>query len=59
MALNPSYEAIGEGFVRQYYALFDDPAQRPNLVNLYSVSPLFNYLLIINYCMNNFNFINY
>ena len=38
MALNPSYEAIGKGFVQQYYALFDDPAQRPNLINMYNVS---------------------
>lgn len=38
MELNPSYEAIGKGFVQQYYALFDDPAQRPNLINMYNVS---------------------
>lgn len=38
MALNPSYEAIGKGFVQQYYALFDDPSQRPNLINMYNVS---------------------
>lgn len=37
MALNPSYEAIGKGFVQQYYALFDDPVQRPNLINMYNV----------------------
>ncbi|XP_076251439.1 nuclear transport factor-2 isoform X2 [Rhynchophorus ferrugineus] len=37
MALNAQYEAIGKGFVQQYYALFDDPAQRPNLVNMYNV----------------------
>lgn len=37
MALNPQYEAIGKGFVQQYYALFDDPAQRPSLVNMYNV----------------------
>ncbi|XP_018578410.1 probable nuclear transport factor 2 isoform X1 [Anoplophora glabripennis] len=37
MALNPQYEAIGKGFVQQYYALFDDPTQRPNLVNMYNV----------------------
>lgn len=36
--LNPAYEAIGKGFVQQYYALFDDPAQRPNLINMYNVS---------------------
>lgn len=38
MSLNAQYEAIGKGFVQQYYALFDDPAQRPNLVNMYNVS---------------------
>lgn len=38
MALNPQYEDIGKGFVQQYYAIFDDPNQRPGLVNLYNVS---------------------
>lgn len=38
MALNPQYEEIGKGFVQQYYLIFDDAAQRPNLVNLYNVS---------------------
>lgn len=38
MALNPQYDAIGKGFVQQYYTLFDDPAQRPNLANMYNVS---------------------
>lgn len=42
MALNPAYEAIGKGFVQQYYTLFDDPAQRQNLVNMYNVSALFD-----------------
>lgn len=37
MALNPQYEAIGKGFVQQYYALFDDLNQRPNLANMYNV----------------------
>ncbi|XP_047988572.1 probable nuclear transport factor 2 [Cydia fagiglandana] len=41
MALNPQYDAIGKGFVQQYYALFDDPAQRPNLANLYNVETSF------------------
>lgn len=36
--LNPQYEEIGKGFVQQYYALFDDPEHRPNLVHLYNVS---------------------
>lgn len=38
MALNLQYEAIGKGFVQQYYALFDDPNQRRNLANMYNVS---------------------
>lgn len=37
MAMNVPYEAIGKGFVQQYYAMFDDPAQRPNLINMYNV----------------------
>ncbi|XP_015524163.1 probable nuclear transport factor 2 isoform X2 [Neodiprion pinetum] len=41
MALNPSYEAIGKGFVQQYYALFDDPVQRPNLINMYNTESSF------------------
>lgn len=48
MALNPQYEAIGKGFVQQYYALFDDPTQRPNLVNMYNVSRQTFKLLTIN-----------
>ncbi|CAD1468253.1 unnamed protein product [Heterotrigona itama] len=36
MALNAQYEVIGKGFVQQYYAMFDDPAQRPNLINMYN-----------------------
>lgn len=36
--LNPRYEDIGKEFVTQYYALFDDPAQRPNLIHLFNVS---------------------
>lgn len=41
MALNPSYEAIGKGFVQQYYTMFDDPAQRPNLINVYNTESSF------------------
>ena len=37
MALNPQYDAIGKAFVQQYYTLFDDAAQRHQLVNLYNV----------------------
>ena len=36
MALNPQYDAIGKAFTQQYYALFDDAASRPQLVNLYN-----------------------
>jgi len=36
MALNPNYEQIGKAFTDQYYRLFDDPAQRPQLVSLYN-----------------------
>ncbi|XP_077302722.1 nuclear transport factor-2 isoform X2 [Arctopsyche grandis] len=39
--LNPVYEAIGKGFVQQYYALFDDPAQRHTLVNMYNLETSF------------------
>lgn len=46
MALNPQYEAIGKGFVQQYYALFDDPTQRPNLVNMYNASKCLKICLI-------------
>lgn len=38
MSLNPAYEAIGKGFVQQYYVLFDDPSQRPTLAAMYNVS---------------------
>ena len=38
MALNPQYDAIGKAFVQQYYALFDDAAQRHQLTALYNVS---------------------
>ncbi|XP_017759502.1 PREDICTED: probable nuclear transport factor 2 isoform X1 [Eufriesea mexicana] len=41
MALNPQYEVIGKGFVQQYYAMFDDPAQRPNLINMYNTESSF------------------
>lgn len=43
MALNPQYDDIGKGFVTQYYALFDDPLQRPNLIHLFNVSNHKNY----------------
>lgn len=41
MALNPAYEAIGKTFVEQYYLLFDDVNQRPNLANLYNAETSF------------------
>ena len=39
--MNPNYDQIGKAFTQQYYALFDDAAQRPNLVNLYNVRKSF------------------
>merc|ERR1712110_1041424 len=36
MALNPNYDQIGKAFTQQYYSMFDDPAQRANLINLYN-----------------------
>ncbi|XP_028129237.1 probable nuclear transport factor 2 [Diabrotica virgifera virgifera] len=41
MAINLQYDAIGKSFVQQYYMLFDDPNQRPNLVNMYNVEHSF------------------
>uniref|UniRef100_A0A1A9W936 NTF2-related export protein n=1 Tax=Glossina brevipalpis TaxID=37001 RepID=A0A1A9W936_9MUSC len=41
MALNPQYEEIGKGFVQQYYALFDNPVQRANVINFYSATDSF------------------
>ena len=41
MSINLQYEAIGKGFVHQYYALFDDPVQRSNLANMYNVESSF------------------
>ncbi|XP_011051394.1 PREDICTED: probable nuclear transport factor 2 isoform X2 [Acromyrmex echinatior] len=41
MAMNVPYEAIGKGFVQQYYAMFDDAAQRPNLINMYNAETSF------------------
>ncbi|TGZ50215.1 putative nuclear transport factor 2 [Temnothorax longispinosus] len=41
MAMNVPYEAIGKGFVQQYYAMFDDPTQRPNLINMYNAETSF------------------
>ncbi|XP_013140280.1 PREDICTED: probable nuclear transport factor 2 [Papilio polytes] len=41
MALNPQYDAIGKGFIQQYYTLFDDPAQRASLANMYNVETSF------------------
>lgn len=36
-SLNPLYEEIGKGFVQQYYALFDDPDQRHNIIHFFNV----------------------
>ncbi len=45
MSLNPNYEAIGKAFTQQYYALFDDAAQRHQLVNLYNVRKQLNFMV--------------
>jgi len=34
--MNPDFKNIGEAFTQQYYALFDDPQRRAQLVNLYN-----------------------
>ena len=47
MALNPNYEQIGKAFTDQYYRLFDDPAQRPQLVSLYNVSWMHKFELAV------------
>jgi hypothetical protein len=44
MALNPQYDSIGKAFTQQYYAMFDDPTQRHQLVNLYNVRSLIQLL---------------
>ncbi|KAH8412388.1 hypothetical protein KR009_001647 [Drosophila setifemur] len=41
MSLNPQYEDIGKGFVQQYYAIFDDPANRANVIHFYSTADSF------------------
>jgi len=34
--INPDYDNIGKAFTQQYYAMFDNPATRAQLVNLYN-----------------------
>ena len=41
MALNPQYKNIGKGVVSQYYALFDEPLQQPNLIKFHSATDSF------------------
>ena len=36
MALNLNYDSIGQEFVKHFYRLFDDPATRVQLINLYN-----------------------
>jgi len=36
MALNPNFNQIGQAFVQQYYAIFDNPATRGELAKLYN-----------------------
>ena len=48
MAVNPNYEQIGKAFTQQYYALFDNAAQRPQLAALYNVRKLYFFWIFIN-----------
>jgi len=41
MSLNPQYENIGKAFVQQYYAIFDDPPNRANVINFYDATNSF------------------
>jgi len=41
MTLNPQYDAIGQAFAQQYYNIFDDAAQRANLINFYNADSSF------------------
>nr|AAN78379.1 CG10174 protein [Drosophila melanogaster]AAN78383.1 CG10174 protein [Drosophila melanogaster]AAN78392.1 CG10174 protein [Drosophila melanogaster]AAN78393.1 CG10174 protein [Drosophila melanogaster]AAN78395.1 CG10174 protein [Drosophila melanogaster] len=41
MSLNLQYEDIGKEFVQQYYAIFDDPANRENVINFYNATDSF------------------
>ncbi|KAH8360541.1 hypothetical protein KR200_008612 [Drosophila serrata] len=41
MSLNLQYESIGKNFVQQYYAMFDDPANRANMGNFYNPTDSF------------------
>jgi len=34
--INPDYDNIGKAFTQQYYAMFDNPATRAQLVSLYN-----------------------
>ncbi|CAN8024305.1 probable nuclear transport factor 2 [Ixodes scapularis] len=36
MSLNPQYDTIGKTFIQQYYAMFDDPNLRQNLLTFYN-----------------------
>lgn len=59
MALNPQYDEIGKTFVQQYYAMFDDPNLRPNLVHLFNVSIILLWLFIqLNFQENLWNCAN-
>jgi len=41
MALNPNFNQIGQAFVQQYYAIFDNPATRGELAKLYNTEQSF------------------
>lgn len=49
MSLNLAYEAIGKGFVQQYYVLFDDPSQRSSLAAMYNVSDELYVMIVVAY----------
>ncbi|KAH8286849.1 hypothetical protein KR018_002024 [Drosophila ironensis] len=36
MSLNANFESIGNSFVQEFYAVFDDPEKRTNIVNFYN-----------------------
>ena len=50
--INPDYDNIGKAFTQQYYAMFDNPATRAQLVNLYNVSMTDFWLITMFFCVN-------
>jgi len=41
MALNPNFNQIGQAFIQQYYAMFDNSATRGELAKLYNAEQSF------------------